>query len=968
MTTPADLLSNYTMVGNKSLYIIQCTSSTRPSSPLEGQHIYETDTDKTLKNVGTTTSPVWANADINIHNAVADLAACKAIVAAERYDKMLLLIEALGLYRYDSASTTTSDDAGVIRPTDVASDDDAGRWIMVTATPAAHSQAISTITDLQSVLDGKASTVHSQAISTITGLQGELDGKQATLANATTIAKITESGGEPLWDGGAWPGVSESDARNNELKVIKTADQYNSWPVIAKDANGDLLCFYNRGAYHGTDDTSRCVVYKRSTDKGYTWGDEIVILDDAFDTSVFSVGVTDLGTIVLILRHMNAPFSETAVEHVVVRSTDDGATWNAPFVLAALTGLDVTTVGPIIEVPTAGLMAGWHGLSLAGTWTSALIWSSDDGLTWTSQTIVTGPDSTTVPVECRYVYVEAGKILGIGRNQNASGLFQLESSDYGVNWTVAKTNILDHHITPSAILLNDRIIDLLYVDRLNGAVRRRKAGFDDIWNKPLKWTNSKLMTVVAPTGGEVGYPHAINVHRDICLAVFYSGEGTTTGIYGLFYSWNEAINPTKTTGSKTYYVRTDGSNDNDGSANDAAHAFKTIQFAIDQIPTCIKYGHTITIYVADGNYGEDVFITDFYGGGNLNIEGNMVTPANCQTASIWSLGCTLGSFQVKGFDATTITKAGFFAGAVNALQYISNRCIGAGAFDGIRAVSSYVLVTSCTLSNRLHGIRCSLGNVVSTTNAGTGNTNGLTVELGGTIAKNGSQPMGTIAENVNITGLFLPTSTSGNVTYYVRTDGNDSNDGSADDAAHAFLTIQHAIDLIPKHIKYGHTITINVAAGTYAENIVMEKISGAGTFNLLGDTVASTSRTVNSVSVYGCDLGNFIVKGFNTTTTTQPGFLVQASSYVLIYYPNCTAASAQPCVRTVSSFAYVTGGVLSNGGYGIRNSLGTICSDNNGGTGNTVGIQSDLAGTIGKSGTQPGGTTAENAATGGVIR
>lgn len=32
------------------------------------------------------------------------------------------------------------------------------------------------------------------------------NGKQAALPNASTIAKITESGGAPLWNGGAWPG------------------------------------------------------------------------------------------------------------------------------------------------------------------------------------------------------------------------------------------------------------------------------------------------------------------------------------------------------------------------------------------------------------------------------------------------------------------------------------------------------------------------------------------------------------------------------------------------------------------------------------------------------------------------------------------------------------------------------------------------------------------------------------------
>lgn len=42
-------------------HIIVCTSSTRPANPPTGQHIFETDTNKTLKNTGTSAVPVWTD-------------------------------------------------------------------------------------------------------------------------------------------------------------------------------------------------------------------------------------------------------------------------------------------------------------------------------------------------------------------------------------------------------------------------------------------------------------------------------------------------------------------------------------------------------------------------------------------------------------------------------------------------------------------------------------------------------------------------------------------------------------------------------------------------------------------------------------------------------------------------------------------------------------------------------------------
>lgn len=65
-----------------------------------------------------------------------------------------------------------------------------------------------------------------------------------------------------------------------------------------------------------------------------------------------------------------------------------------------------------------------------------------------------------------------------------------------------------------------------------------------------------------------------------------------------------------------------------------------------------------------------------------------------------------------------------------------------------------------------------------------------------------------------------------NRTYYVRTDGDDSNDGRTNSAGGAFLTIQHAVDVISKLNIAGFNITVQVADGTYTTPIVLKNVTG----------------------------------------------------------------------------------------------------------------------------------------------
>ena len=81
----------------------------------------------------------------------------------------------------------------------------------------------------------------------------------------------------------------------------------------------------------------------------------------------------------------------------------------------------------------------------------------------------------------------------------------------------------------------------------------------------------------------------------------------------------------------------------------------------------------------------------------------------------------------------------------------------------------------------------------------------------------------------------------GDETIYVSTSGNDaSGDGSS---SYPFRTIQHAINCVPKYLE-GREITINIASGTYAEDVVISGYSG-GSIRMAFGTV-----TINSLTAY----------------------------------------------------------------------------------------------------------------------
>ena len=160
-----------------------------------------------------------------------------------------------------------------------------------------------------------------------------------------------------------------------------------------------------------------------------------------------------------------------------------------------------------------------------------------------------------------------------------------------------------------------------------------------------------------------------------------------------------------------------------------------------------------------------------------------------------------------------------------------------------------------------------------------------------------------------------------NRTYYVRTDGSDSNNGLADSAGGAFLTIQKGIDVASTLDFYGYTVVVQVKDGTYTGAVIVRRMTGCDSaydFILRGNVTTPSNCVISTTSAHAIrveDSGTQVgIEGFKLQTTTS-GHCLQIYTDVFVSLANLMVfgACADNHINMVGGFLTITSGYTING-------------------------------------------------------
>lgn len=209
------------------------------------------------------------------------------------------------------------------------------------------------------------------------------------------------------------------------------ANRYLAFGFNNVTASGAIVQLYIDALDHVGD--SGRVKMRKSLDHGRTWT-STTVLDVGADYfwSGLSGLITQTNRIIVFAQRLDH-LTLAQEENVIVYSDDEGATWSSQNLISHNSEVAFNSYGPGCKIGGDSLLLSWYGIT-SGTYTSYVIKSGDDGLTWSAPISVVS-SSTSQHTETSFSYIGGSTILALSRFEQADSTYgQYISRDNGSTW------------------------------------------------------------------------------------------------------------------------------------------------------------------------------------------------------------------------------------------------------------------------------------------------------------------------------------------------------------------------------------------------------------------------------------------------------------------------------------------------------------------------------------------------------
>lgn len=312
---------------------------------------------------------------------------------------------------------------------------------------------------------------------------------------------------------------------------------YSYYPVVVREpTTGTVIVAYGGdGTGHDYYTERRLVAVEGHPESG--WGGETTIASTGDDDATFGMGLdSDNRALCWHRRRKASDDTTTPSDYELWRRTSAGS-WTQVTTITAPT-YEMIEIHDIVRLESGRLMSWWHN----ETWEYGILYSDDNGASWTQVRFATGLADDECPVEVYMVELANGDLIALARNQGSPGtdpLWQLTcdaADDPTVpgNWTVAASNISDAEYSTASIVNVADTLHIYYAHRSNRDILYRTVDASDVYASPTSWPAATTLKNGANAGSheDMGGVNAIRFTTTDVLVIFYTDDtaGATTDI------------------------------------------------------------------------------------------------------------------------------------------------------------------------------------------------------------------------------------------------------------------------------------------------------------------------------------------------------------------------------------------------------------------------------------------------------